>query len=201
MHPPCVPAWMGACTQVSTSSSLQVLSTVKWTVQNCFPCLKSVISTEGHAELDSQETEIDWQNPNKLHRVLSSLPQHHLGGVRLRLDLAWSGHKDLWAYTAYQDNAGRLHQVEKDKLHVTCITLFGCPDHCREGAVSWAQMGTQKALAGILPGGRPRDHGLDSKQARKKAKKQESKKLLNWQQKHMAIYCCPHTHFSQVVHI
>lgn len=83
-----------------------------------------------------------------------ALPQCHLRSMRLRLYVAWSGHKDLWGYTAYQDNVGRLSQVEKDKLHVTCITLFGCPYRWREPAVSWAQMGTQEALVGIVSGGR-----------------------------------------------
>lgn len=197
------PRWSGLCTHDAPMSAcldgcmhasqhlLQSPSTwALWNEQSrtaflAWSFTKPVNSTGGHAELDSQETKIGWQNPKDLHTLCYPACQCDLRGMRLRFCGAQSGQKDLWVYTAYQDNAGRLSPVEKDKLHVTFITLSGCPDGWREHAVSWAQMGTQKALAGILPGGRHKFnwHRLDkqaskreaSQKARKQERKQESK--------------------------
>lgn len=158
MHAPCVPAWMCACMQVSTSSSPQV-------PEHCemnSPELLSLLEVSLNLWILPRDVQ-SWipRRLKLIDRTLTNstlcypaLPQCHLRSMRLRLYVAWSGHKDLWGYTAYHNNVGRLSQVEKDKLHVTCITLFGCPDRWREPAVSWAQMGTQEALVGIVSGGR-----------------------------------------------
>lgn len=189
---------------------------------------KPVNSTEGCAELDSQDIEIDWQVPKALHTLCYPACHSAIYVVSDRFHGAQSLQKDLWVHTAHQDNAGSLSQVEKDKLHVTCITLSSCPDRWREHAVSMPSR--EGTLEGVSRHSSRReaqiqlalgDHGLDSKKAskrkrkpeskpdREKARKRESKKArnkkarknLNWEQKDMIIYCCPHIYFSQVIHI
>lgn len=61
---------------------------------------------------------------------------------------------------AYQNNAGRLSQVEKDKLAVTCTGLQdGCTGSRREHAITCAQISSRKALVAIVPGGKQRLNG------------------------------------------
>lgn len=94
---------------------------------------KPVNSTEGCAELYSQKL---------TDRTLRTFTPCVIQPATV--PFTWC--ETVWctgrAWRPYQDNPGRVSQVEKDKLHVTCVPLFGCPACCREHAVSWAQMGT-----------------------------------------------------------
>jgi len=56
---------------------------------------------------------------------------------------------------AYQENTGRVSQVEKDKLDVTCIGLQdGCTGPCKEHPDICIQISSWKALVGIVAGGK-----------------------------------------------